>query len=222
MTAYDAQRESLHQALNEAIGVNDAHTLMSFLPDEPARRLARSDEVQQVGNELTQFRAEMDQFRKDVDNRFSVATATNESHIRRLETEMATQRGTIDELRGEMRGEFGELRGELIELRAEVRAEIGQLRGDMRGEFGEIRGEIGDVRAEIGDVRAEIGDVRTEIGQLRGEVSGEFGELRGDMRRLEGLLETRTSSALRVQLIGIAAVVATMLGAPWVQQNWPF
>lgn len=208
MTAYDAQRDSLHQALNKAIGVNDAHTLMSFLPEEPAGRLARSDEVQKVSNDLTQFRAEMDQFRKDVDNRFALTTATNETHIRRLETEMATQRGMIEELRGEMRGEFGELRGELSELRGEVRAEIGQLRGDMRGEFGEIR--------------AEIGDVRAEIGQLRGEVNGEFGELHGDMRRLEGLLETRTSSALRVQLIGFAAVFAGMLGAPWVHQNWPF
>lgn len=82
MTAYDAQRDSLHQALNEAIGVNDAHTLMSFLPEEPAGRLARSDEVQKVSNDLTQFRAEMDQFRKDVDNRFALTTATNETHIR--------------------------------------------------------------------------------------------------------------------------------------------
>lgn len=135
MALNNTERNLLHSKLNEVIGVDNADTLMTYLPFDEPRRLATSAEVQKLDGDLTQFRAEMDQFRKDVDNRFVLVQAHAELHGERLRTELKTDIANVrDDINGikvgqaishgEMTGAIGELRGDIGLLDGKITSEV--------------------------------------------------------------------------------------------------
>ena len=84
-------------------------------------------------------------------------------------------------------------------LGTELRGEMSALAGELRGEMSELRGEMGGLR---GEMSALAGELRGEMGGLRGEMGGLAGELRAEMAK-----QTRTV------LVGISAMVVTVLGS---------
>ncbi|MFP5327569.1 MAG: hypothetical protein ACLGHT_08810 [Acidimicrobiia bacterium] len=134
MSISDQARHQLHTRLEQVLGVEEAATLIGYLPPVGWQDVAT---------------------KRDLDA--AVETLRGEFHrgFGDLRGELGVLRGEF----GELRGEFGELRGELGELRGEfgdLRGEFGELRGEvggLRGEFGELRGEVGGLRGEL---KAEI------------------------------------------------------------------
>jgi chromosome segregation ATPase len=114
------------------------------------------------------------------------------SRVERLERladerarETAPLRSVLEEIRLEMRQQFGAIRTEVDVLRGEVtgvRGELGVLRSEvtgLRGELGVLRSEVTELRGEVGVLRGEVAELRGEVGVLRSEVT----ELRTEMRR---------------------------------------
>ena len=151
MAITTAEREELHELVQQHLGTRGADLLMAGL--------ATAD-LEAMEERLT-LRIEL--------VRAELRTETGElsGQFHELGGEFGELRGEFGELRGdfgELRGEFGELRGEFGELRGE----FGELRGEVGAEIGRVRGELGEFR---GEVRREFGKVHEEFGRIRGEMA---------------------------------------------------
>ncbi|MFM8529755.1 MAG: DUF1640 domain-containing protein [Ilumatobacteraceae bacterium] len=140
----------LHVAAERELGVDQANTLMTVLPREPAGELVTKS-----------F------FRSELDQRFALTEANLRLEMAESRTEL---KGEMAELRTELKGEMAELRtelkGEMAELRTELKGEMAELRSELKGEIAELRSEL---RAEITDVRNEsrIGLAEVRAGMHR-------------------------------------------------------
>ena len=140
MNLDDHAFHQLHVAAERELGVDQANTLMTVLPREPAGELVTKS-----------F------FRSELDQRFALTEAN-------LRLEMAELRS---ELKGEMAELRSVLKGEMAELRSELKAEMAELRSELKCEMAELRSEL---KAEITDVRNEshigLAEVRAEMHRL--------------------------------------------------------
>lgn len=126
MNLDDHAFHQLHVAAERELGVDQANTLMTVLPREPAGELVTKS-----------F------FRSELDQRFALTEAN-------LRLEMAELRS---ELKGEMAELRSELKGEMAELRSELKAEIAELRSELTAEITDVRNES---RFGLAEVRAEM------------------------------------------------------------------
>ena len=85
------------------------------------------------------------------------------------------------------------------------------MRIDMLGT--ELRGEMAELRGEMAELRGEMAELRGEMSALAGELRGEMGGLRGEMGGLAGELRAEMAKQTRTVLVGISAMVATVLGS---------
>jgi gas vesicle protein len=126
MNLDDHAFHQLHVAAERELGVDQANTLMTVLPREPAGELVTKS-----------F------FRSELDQRFALTEAN-------LRLEMAELRS---ELKGEMAELRSELKAEIAELRSELKAEITELRSELKAEITDVRNES---RIGLAEVRAEM------------------------------------------------------------------
>ena len=126
MNLDDHAFHQLHVAAERELGVDQANTLMTVLPREPAGELVTKS-----------F------FRSELDQRFALTEAN-------LRLEMAELRS---ELKGEMAELRSELKAEIAELRSELKAEIAELRSELKAEITDVRNES---RIGLAEVRAEM------------------------------------------------------------------
>ena len=136
MAITTAEREELHELVQQQLGTRGADLLMAGLAT-----------------------ADLEAMEERLTLRIELVRAELRAETGELRAEFGELRGEFGELRGEfgeLRGEFGELRGEFGEVRGEVGAEIGRV----RGEVGEFRGEVG---REFGKVHEEFGRIRGEM-----------------------------------------------------------
>ena len=115
MNLDDHAFHQLHVAAERELGVDQANTLMTVLPREPAGELVTKS-----------F------FRSELDQRFALTEAN-------LRLEMAELRS---ELKGEMAELRSELKAEIAELRSELTAEITDVRNESRIGLAEVRAEM--------------------------------------------------------------------------------
>ena len=115
MNLDDHAFHQLHVAAERELGVDQANTLMTVLPREPAGELVTKS-----------F------FRSELDQRFALTEAN-------LRLEMAELRS---ELKGEMAELRSELKAEIAELRSELTAEITDVRNESRFGLAEVRAEM--------------------------------------------------------------------------------
>lgn len=115
MNLDDHAFHQLHVAAERELGVDQANTLMTVLPREPAGELVTKS-----------F------FRSELDQRFALTEAN-------LRLEMAELRS---ELKAEMAELRSELTAEIAELRSEMKAEITDVRNESRIGLAEVRAEM--------------------------------------------------------------------------------
>ena len=113
-------RRSLYGALADALGDNQADTLMNLLPTHPLADMATRDDLQALAISV---RGEMAAGFGAVDRQFAEVRA-----------EMHDGFGAIDRQFGEIQGQFGEIQGRF---------------GEIQGQFGEIQGQFGEQRSEL-------------------------------------------------------------------------
>lgn len=99
MTTAEARRHGLYNVLTETIGVEEADTLMAYLPTQPHEVLATKADIESV--------------RQDLGSRIDLL----QTGLTSLESDLAT-------LRGEMSGLWGEMSGEVTSLRTELSGRI--------------------------------------------------------------------------------------------------
>ena len=126
MNLNDHAFHQLHVAAERELGVDQANTLMTVLPREPAGELVTKS-----------F------FRSELDQRFALTEAN-------LRLEMADLRS---ELKGEMAELRSELKAEMAELRTELKGEMAELRSELKAEITDVRNES---RIGLAEVRAEM------------------------------------------------------------------
>ena len=101
----------------------------------------------------------------------------------RLDKRMDGLDKRIDDLRAEIKQDFGELRQEVKqdfgELRQEVKQDFGELRQEVKQDFGELRQEV----------KQDIAGLRSDMDKRLDDLDGRFRMVEHGLAKLEGLLE---------------------------------
>ena len=122
MAITTAEREELHELVQQQLGTRGADLLMAGLAT-----------------------ADLEAMEERLTLRIELVRAE-------LRAETGELRGEFGELRGEfgeLRGEFGEVRGEVGAEIGRVRGEVGEFRGEVGREFGKVHEEFGRIRGEM-------------------------------------------------------------------------
>jgi hypothetical protein len=90
--------------------------------------------------------------------------------------DIASVRGKLGAMKGELKADIASVRGELIATKGELKADIASVRGELAATKGELKADIAGVRTQIADVsaRADLIEHRllTRLGGLMIVVGG--------------------------------------------------